>query len=170
MIWLISGLDYCCHYCSGAAVSSMASCAFRVVAEISGRKNEPAWMRAYRLKALEIFESKPMPPWGGDLSDINFAEIFYFVKASDKVEGRWEDVPQDIKTTFDRLGIPEAEKKFLAGVGNQYDSEVVYHSLHKTLSDQGVIFVDTDTALKEHPDLFKEYFGTKHYKGGSGII
>ncbi len=131
-----------------------------IVDEISFVKQEPEWMRAFRLNALEIFESKPMPLWGGDLSDIRFEDIFYFVKASDKVEGRWEDVPQDIKTTFDRLGIPEAEKKFLSGVGNQYDSEVVYHSLHKTLSDQGVIFLDTDSALKQYPDLFKEYFGT----------
>jgi len=131
-----------------------------IVNEISSVKKEPEWMRQFRQKSLSIFESKPMPSWGGDLSDINFSEIYYYVKPSDRVVRRWEDVPADIKTTFDLLGIPEAEKKFLAGVGSQYDSEMVYHSLHKTLSDQGVIFVDTDTALKQYPDLFKEYFAT----------
>ena len=131
----------------------------KVVEEISSIKGEPEWMRAARLKAFEMFQRKPLPAWGGDLSNINFDDIYYYVKASDRVEQRWEDVPPDIKTTFDRLGIPEAEKKFLAGVGSQYDSEMVYHSLKDTLAKQGVIFVDTDTALKLHPDILKEYFG-----------
>ncbi|MBI5135182.1 Fe-S cluster assembly protein SufB [Candidatus Uhrbacteria bacterium] len=132
----------------------------RVVQELSHIKGEPDWMLEFRLKALEMFESKPLPTWGGDVAQINFDEIYYYIKPSDRVEKRWEDVPQDIKTTFDRLGIPEAEKKFLAGVGSQYDSEVVYHSLHDQLQKQGVIFLDTDTALKQHPELFKQYFGT----------
>ncbi len=131
-----------------------------VVEEISRIKGEPEWMRAMRLKGLEIFESKKMPQWGGDLNTINFDDIFYYIKPSDRVESNWDDVPADIKTTFDRLGIPEAEKKYLAGVGSQYDSEVVYHSLLESLTKQGVLFVDTDTALKLYPDLVKEYFAT----------
>jgi Fe-S cluster assembly protein SufB len=123
-------------------------------------KSEPEWMRQLRLRALDIFGRKPMPTWGGDLSGIDFDRIFYYVKASDEQKKSWDDVPGYIKRTFDKLGIPEAEQKFLAGVGAQYESEVVYHNIQKGLEDQGVIFLDTDTALREHPDLFKQYFGT----------
>jgi len=109
---------------------------------------------------LEIFRKKPMPNWGADLSVIDFENIFYYLRASDKQSKTWEELPADIKATYDRLGVPEAERKFLAGVSAQYESEVVYHSLQKELSAKGVIFLDTDSALREHPDLFKEYFGT----------
>jgi Fe-S cluster assembly protein SufB len=131
-----------------------------LVCQISEMKSEPDWMRDYRLQALDIFYQKPMPNWGGHLGDLDFDNIYYYVKPSDGVERSWDDVPDDIKKTFDRLGIPEAEKKFLAGVGAQYDSEVVYHSLKEDLEKQGVIFADTDTAVREYPDLVKEYFGT----------
>jgi Fe-S cluster assembly protein SufB len=131
-----------------------------VVAQISEMKGEPQWMRDFRLQALEIFEKKPMPTWGGDLSHIDFQNIFYYVKASNSNETSWDEVPEDIKYTFDRLGIPEAEQKFLAGAGAQFESEVVYHSIRKDLSEKGVIFTDTDSALRDYPDLFKEYFGT----------
>ena len=131
-----------------------------LVCQISEMKSEPDWMRDYRLQALDIFYQKPMPNWGGHLGDLDFDNIYYYVKPSDGVERSWDDVPDDIKKTFDRLGIPEAEKKFLAGIGAQYDSEVVYHSLKEDLEKQGVIFADTDTAVREYPDLVKEYFGT----------
>jgi Fe-S cluster assembly protein SufB len=131
-----------------------------IVMQISELKNEPDWMREFRLRALDTFFKKPMPTWGGDLSSIDFNNIFYYVKASDKQERSWDEVPEDIKYTFDRLGIPEAEQKFLAGAGAQFESEVVYHSIRKDLEDKGVIFLDTDSALREHPDLFREYFGT----------
>ncbi len=114
----------------------------------------------FRLKALEVFRQKPTPIWGGDLSELNFDDIHYYMRATDRQGKSWDDVPAEIKNTFDKLGIPEAERKFLAGVGAQYESEVVYHSLREDLQKKGVIFVDTDTALREHPDLVKEYFGT----------
>jgi Fe-S cluster assembly protein SufB len=132
----------------------------QIVEEISWMKGEPDWMRQFRLRALDIFGRKPMPTWGGDLSGIDFDRIFYYVKASDEQKKNWDDVPSYIKRTFDKLGIPEAEQRFLAGVGAQYESEVVYHNIQKNLEEQGVIFLDTDTALREHPDLFKRYFGT----------
>jgi Fe-S cluster assembly protein SufB len=131
-----------------------------VVKEISGMKEEPAWMRDLRLRALEVFQKKPMPTWGGDLSGINFDEIYYYVKPTDRQARNWDDVPQYIKRTFDKLGVPQAEREFLAGVGAQYDSEVVYHNLREELAKQGVLFLDTDSALREHPELFQEYFGT----------
>jgi Fe-S cluster assembly protein SufB len=131
-----------------------------IVQEISWMKGEPEWMMKYRLRALEIFRRKPMPTWGADLSVIDFENIYYYLKSTEKQGKTWEEVPDDIKRTFDRLGVPEAERKFLAGVAAQYESEVVYHSLHKELADKGVIFTDTDTALREHPEVFKEYFGT----------
>src|SRR5881394_3671580 len=131
-----------------------------IVKEISWMKQEPEWMTKMRLRSLEIFRKKPMPKWGADLSVIDFENIFYYLKASDKQSKTWEELPPDIKATYDRLGVPEAERKFLAGVSAQYESEVVYHSLQKELSAKGVIFLDTDSALREHPDLFKEYFGT----------
>lgn len=132
----------------------------KVVEDISHFKNEPAWMRNYRLRALKQFESKAMPTWGADLSGINFDDLYYYISPTDKKFRNWEDVPQDIRDTYDRIGIPEAEKKFLAGVGAQYDSEVIYHRLKEKWESQGVIFVDTDTALKKYPDLVKQYFGT----------
>ncbi|WP_339729993.1 Fe-S cluster assembly protein SufB [uncultured Gimesia sp.] len=130
-----------------------------VVAQISEMKNEPAWMRDFRLKSYEIFEQKPTPQWGGNLNEIDYQNIHYFVRASEGQERSWEDVPDDIRKTYDRLGIPEAEKKFLSGVKAQYESEVVYGSLQEDLAKQGVIFTDTDSALKDHPELFREYFG-----------
>jgi len=131
-----------------------------VVEEISAYKSEPDWMRDFRLRALDIFLRKPTPTWGPDLSGVDFDNIHYYVRPTDRPEHNWDDVPADIKDTFDKLGIPEAEKKFLAGVGAQYESEMVYHSLQKHWEELGVIFVDTDTGLREHPDLFKEYFAT----------
>jgi len=130
-----------------------------IVQQISEMKNEPAWMRDFRLEALDIFFKKPMPNWGGDMSGLNFQDIFYYVKASAGQEKSWDDVPEDIRKTYDRLGIPEAEKKYLAGVKAQYESEVVYGSLQEDLAKQGVLFTDTDSAVREHPDLVREYFG-----------
>jgi len=129
------------------------------VREISQMKDEPQWMLDFRLRAYDVFMKKPMPQWGGDLNKIDFQNIYYYAKASDKTEKSWDDVPENVKNTFDKLGIPEAEKKFLAGVGAQYESEVVYHNLRKDLADQGVLFLDTDSALKEQPEIFKKYFG-----------
>ncbi|MEO2220169.1 MAG: Fe-S cluster assembly protein SufB [Nitrosopumilus sp.] len=129
------------------------------VIEISKMKNEPQWMLDFRLRSYEIFMKKPMPTWGGDLSVIDFQNIYYYAKASDKTAKNWDDVPENVKNTFEKLGIPEAEKKFLAGVGAQYESEVVYHSLREDLAKQGVLFLDTDQALIDHPELFKKYFG-----------
>jgi Fe-S cluster assembly protein SufB len=132
-----------------------------VVREISALKNEPEWMLKARLKALRLFERKPMPNWGANLGDIDFDNIKYFVRATDKQVTSWDDLPVDIKNTYDKLGIPEAEKKrLLAGVAAQYESETVYHSINEDLERQGVVFLDTDTALREHEDLFREYFST----------
>ena len=131
-----------------------------IVAQMSEIKGEPGWMRDIRLNALEIFQQKPTPTWGGRVEDIDFDDIYYYVKPADREGRTWDDVPDNIKKTFDRLGIPEAERKFLAGVGAQYDSEVVYHSLKEDLEKQGVIFLSPDQALQEHPDLLREYFGT----------
>ena len=129
------------------------------VREISQMKEEPEWMLDFRLRAYDVFMKKPMPQWGGDLNKIDFQNIYYYAKASEKTEKNWDDVPDDVKNTFDKLGIPEAEKKFLAGVGAQYESEVVYHNLREDLAKQGVLFLDTDSALKEQPEIFKKYFG-----------
>jgi Fe-S cluster assembly protein SufB len=131
-----------------------------VVKEISYMKGEPEWMTKFRLRSLEIFRKKAMPTWGADLSVIDFENIFYYLKPAEGQSKSWEELPADIKATYDRLGVPEAERKFLAGVSAQYESEVVYHSLQEKLTKQGVIFLDTDSALREHPDLFREYFGT----------
>jgi Fe-S cluster assembly protein SufB len=131
-----------------------------VVEEISHMKSEPDWMREFRLKAYDHFVKRPMPNWGGDLSDIDFNDIFYYIRPSEKQGKNWDEVPSYIKDTFEKLGIPEAERKFLAGVGAQYESEMIYHSLHEDLKDKGVLFLDTDTAVREHPDLVKQYFGT----------
>ncbi len=130
-----------------------------VVRQISAMKNEPEWMLEFRLKSLETFFEKENPSWGPDLSGINFDEITYFIRSTDRSESSWDDVPSEIKDTFDKLGIPEAEQKFLAGVSTQFESEVVYHSTIKELEEQGVIFTDTDTALREYPELFREHFG-----------
>src|SRR6185369_6210379 len=127
---------------------------------ISHYKNEPDWMRQFRLQALMMFEQKQMPTWGADLSGIDFDNMFYYISPSEKKFSNWDDVPVDIKDTYNKIGIPQAEQKFLAGVGAQYDSEVVYHNLKKQWEDKGVIFVDTDTALKKYPDIFRQYFGT----------
>jgi Fe-S cluster assembly protein SufB len=133
-----------------------------IVERISEMKGEPEWMREFRLKAYELFLSKPMPTWGDTalLSEIDFGNIHYFVKSTDRTERSWDDVPDDIKKTFDRLGIPEAERKFLAGVSAQYESEVVYHNVSKELDDLGVLFCDMDTAVKLHPEILQKYFAT----------
>jgi Fe-S cluster assembly protein SufB len=129
-----------------------------IVNQISDIKSEPDWMRKFRLDALEIFESKPMPNWGGEI-DLDFQDIYYYLKPTDQQEKSWDDVPEEIKDTFEKLGIPEAERKFLSGVKAQFESEVVYGSLEEDLAKQGVIFTDTDTAVREHPELLREYFG-----------
>ncbi|MDR7277990.1 Fe-S cluster assembly protein SufB [Catenuloplanes atrovinosus] len=132
-----------------------------VVRDISAKKNEPEWMLDLRLKGLRLFGRKPMPSWGADLTGIDFDNIKYFVRSTEKQAQSWEELPEDIKNTYDKLGIPEAEKqRLVAGVAAQYESEVVYHAIREDLEEQGVIFVDTDSALKEHEELFKEYFGT----------
>ncbi|MFI7597881.1 Fe-S cluster assembly protein SufB [Actinoplanes sp. NPDC049681] len=132
-----------------------------VVRDISAKKNEPQWMLDLRLKGLRLFDRKPMPNWGADLTGIDFQNIKYFVRSTEKQAQSWEDLPEDIKATYDKLGIPEAEKqRLVAGVAAQYESEVVYHKIREDLEEQGVVFLDTDTALKEHEDIFKEYFGT----------
>jgi Fe-S cluster assembly protein SufB len=132
----------------------------QVVEEISAMKGEPDWRRDFRLKALDHFEKRPMPNWGADLSDIDFSDIYYYIRPAEKQGKTWDEVPEYIKDTFEKLGIPEAERKFLAGVGAQYDSEVVYHSVREELSKIGVVFMGTDQALKEYPDIFKQHFGT----------
>jgi Fe-S cluster assembly protein SufB len=132
-----------------------------VVRDISAKKNEPEWMLQSRLKALRIFDRKPMPTWGSNLDGIDFENIKYFVRSTEKQAASWDDLPADIRNTYDKLGIPEAEKqRLIAGVAAQYESEVVYHKIREDLESQGVIFLDTDTGLREHDDLFKQYFGT----------
>ncbi|PZS09451.1 MAG: Fe-S cluster assembly protein SufB, partial [Solirubrobacterales bacterium] len=132
-----------------------------IVEKISEFKSEPQWMRDFRLKALDHFLARKQPTWGSPmLAEVDYDDIHYFVRASERAERSWDDVPEDVKKTFDRLGIPEAERKFLSGVGAQYESEVVYHQVHEDLSKQGVIFTDMDTALREHEDLVREYFAT----------
>jgi Fe-S cluster assembly protein SufB len=132
-----------------------------IVEKISEFKQEPQWMRDFRLKALDHFFARPMPRWGSPmLAEVDFDNIHYFVRASERAERSWDDVPEDVKKTFDRLGIPEAERRFLSGVGAQYESEVVYHQVHRDLEDQGVIFLDMDSALRDHEELVKEYFAT----------
>ncbi|HZN17597.1 MAG TPA: Fe-S cluster assembly protein SufB [Micromonosporaceae bacterium] len=132
-----------------------------VVRDISARKNEPEWMLDLRLKGLRLFRRKPMPAWGADLSGIDFDNIKYFVRSTEKQAASWEELPEDIKNTYDRLGIPEAEKqRLVAGVAAQYESTVVYHKIREDLEQQGVVFLDTDTGLKEHENLYREYFGT----------
>jgi len=131
-----------------------------VVEQISRIKGEPQWMLAFRLKALAHFQERPMPTWGGDISNLDLDEIIFYVRPSDEMGQSWDDVPDSIKETFNRLGIPEAEQKFLAGVGAQYESEMVYHSIQEHLEEQGVIFLSIEDGLRQHPDLFREHFGT----------
>ena len=131
-----------------------------VIRFISKSKNEPEWMLEYRLKAYNYFKDQPLPSFGPDLSEIDFNDFTYFIKPSDKVSNNWEEVPESIKNTFDKLGIKEAEQKYLSGVSTQYESEVVYHSMLKEVEEKGIIFLDTDSALREYPELFKKYFST----------
>lgn len=131
-----------------------------VVEDISRHKGEPAWMRDFRLKAYGVFIGKKMPVWGGDLSKLKFEDIYYYIKPTKNKVNSWEDLPPEIKDTYDRIGIPEAEKKYLAGVSAQYESEVVYKSIKKELERQGVVFLDMDSGLREYPDLVRQYFGT----------
>jgi Fe-S cluster assembly protein SufB len=131
-----------------------------VVEKISAMKEEPQWMLDFRLRALAHFEQRPMPTWGGDLDSLNLDEIYFYTKPTEKEGRSWDDVPENIKNTFDKLGIPEAEQKFLAGVGAQYESEMVYHSIQEHLAEKGVIFKSIEQGLRDHPDLFREYFGT----------
>ncbi|TNY37373.1 Fe-S cluster assembly protein SufB [Thermomonospora catenispora] len=144
-----------------AGASAKRGLSEEVVRDISAKKNEPEWMLELRLKGLRLFEKKPLPTWGSDLSGIDFDNIKYFVRSTEKQAASWDELPEDIKNTYDKLGIPEAEKKRLvAGVAAQYESEVVYHKIRDDLERKGVIFVDTDTGLREHPEFFQEYFGT----------
>jgi Fe-S cluster assembly protein SufB len=152
--------EYGFHDVSAPVFKTERGLTHAIVDQICDQKNEPAWMRQFRHEALDIFFSKPMPSWGADLSGIDFDEITYYLRPSAGTEKNWDDVPENIKRTFDRLGIPEAERKFLAGVGAQYDSEVVYHSLRAEWEKLGVIFLDMDTGLREHEDLVREYFAT----------
>ncbi len=131
-----------------------------IVREISGMKGEPEWMMKFRLHAYRAFVKRPIPQWGPNLNDIDLDDIYYYIKPTEQQARSWDDVPEDIRNTFERLGIPEAERKFLAGVGAQYESEVVYHNIKKSLEEKGVIFLDMDSGLREHPDLVREYFGT----------
>ena len=142
-----------------------------VVANISALKSEPQWMLDLRLKGLRLFERKPLPAWGAELDDIDFDNIKYFVRSTEKQAASWDDLPADIKNTYDKLGIPEAEKaRLVSGVAAQYESEVVYHKINEELEKQGVIFLDTDTALKEHPELFREYFAHRHPGRGQQVL
>ena len=145
---------------TGYAYKAPKGLSREIVESISEYKQEPEWMREFRLKALEHFYSRPTPNWGGNLGQIDWDDIHYFVRASEKNSRSWDEVPEDIKNTFDRLGIPEAERKFLSGVGAQYESEVVYHQVNEKLEAQGVIFTDMDTALREHEDLVREHWAT----------
>jgi Fe-S cluster assembly protein SufB len=160
----LEGLD---RYKFGWADTDIAGASARrglsedVVRDISAKKSEPEWMLKLRLRGLQLFNRKPLPTWGSDLSGIDFENIKYFVRSTEKQAASWDDLPADIKNTYDKLGIPEAEKqRLIAGVAAQYESEVVYHKIRTDLEEKGVIFLDTDTALREHPDLFKEYFAT----------
>ena len=131
-----------------------------VVRQISAMKDEPEWMLAFRLKALEHFIKRPMPGWGPDISNLNFDDIYYYVRPAEMQGATWDEVPEAIKNTFEKLGIPEAERKFLAGVGAQYESEMVYHSIQEQLQAKGVIFLSIEDGLRKYPDLFREYFST----------
>ena len=131
-----------------------------VVEQISAMKGEPQWMLDFRLRALAHYEQRPMPTWGGDIAKLDLENIYYYVRPSDGEGKSWDDIPDSIKDTFDKLGIPEAEQKFLAGVGAQYESEMVYHSIQEHLEKKGVIFLSIEEGLRQHPELFREYFST----------
>ncbi|WP_218856013.1 Fe-S cluster assembly protein SufB [Demequina lutea] len=149
------------HDSDAAGMSAQRGLSEAVVRNISALKSEPQWMLDIRLKGLSLFGKKPMPTWGSDLTGIDFDNIKYFVRSTEKQATSWDDLPDDIKRTYDKLGIPEAEKqRLVSGVAAQYESEVVYHQIREDLEQQGVLFLDTDTALREHPDIFEEYFGT----------
>jgi Fe-S cluster assembly protein SufB len=153
--------EYGWHDKNDAGATARRGLNEEVVRDISSRKNEPEWMLELRLKGLRLFEKKPMPVWGSDLNGIDFDNIKYFVRSTEKQATSWEELPEEIKNTYDRLGIPEAEKqRLIAGVAAQYESEVVYHKIREDLEEQGVLFLDTDTGLREHEDVFKEYFGS----------
>ncbi len=156
----LGNYQYGFHKPENYAFKSKKGLSESVVLDISGHKSEPEWMRKFRQRALNIFYQKPMPPWGGDLTGIDFNDIFYYIKPTTGRARTWEDLPAEIKDTYDRIGIPEAEKKYLAGVSAQYESEVVYKSIHASLSKKGVVFLDMDSGLREYPDLVKQYFGT----------
>ncbi|MET1132774.1 MAG: Fe-S cluster assembly protein SufB [Aeromicrobium sp.] len=157
----VGNYEFGWHDADVAGASAQRGLSEAVVRDISSKKSEPQWMLDLRLKGLKLFNRKPMPTWGADLDTIDFDNIKYFVRSTEKQATTWEELPEDIKNTYDRLGIPEAEKqRLVSGVAAQYESEVVYHQIREDLEQQGVIFLDTDTALKEHPELFEEYFGT----------
>lgn len=153
--------DFGWHDSDEAGANAKRGLDEQVVREISAIKGEPEWMLAKRLKAYEIFERKPMPTWGVDLSELDMDSVKYYVRATDRPASSWDDLPEDIRNTYDRIGIPEAEReRLVAGVAAQYESEVVYHQIREDLERQGVIFVDTDTAVREYPELVREYFGS----------
>jgi Fe-S cluster assembly protein SufB len=154
------GIKYGFHVPEDYFFKSGRGLSHELVDAISSHKSEPDWMREFRHKSLEYFLARPLPMWGGNVAEIDFENIYYYIKPTENQANSWEDLPADIKDTWDKLGIPEAEKKYLAGVGAQYESEVVYHKLQEDLVKKGVIFLDTDTALREHEDLFRQYFGT----------
>jgi Fe-S cluster assembly protein SufB len=157
----LGNYEYGWHDVDPAGESAKRGLNEAVVRDISAKKNEPAWMLERRLKGLELFGKKPLPNWGADLTGIDFDNIKYFVRSTEKQATSWDELPDEIKNTYDRLGIPEAEKqRLIAGVAAQYESEVVYHKIREDLEEQGVIFLDTDTGLREHEDIFKEYFGS----------
>ena len=157
----LSRYDYGWHDANDAGATARRGLNEEVVRDISGKKNEPEWMLELRLKGLRLFGKKPMPTWGSDLNGIDFDNIKYFVRSTEKQATSWDELPDDIKNTYDRLGIPEAEKqRLVSGVAAQYESEVVYHAIREDLEEQGVLFLDTDTALREHEDVFREYFGS----------
>lgn len=157
----IGAYEYGWHDSDSAGAAAARGLNEDIVRDISAKKGEPEWMLNQRLKALSIFDKKPIPTWGADLSGIDFDQIKYYVKSTEEQAQTWDDLPDDIKATYDKLGIPEAEKqRLVAGVAAQYESEVVYHQIREDLERQGVIFVDTDTALRDYPEFFKEYFGT----------
>jgi Fe-S cluster assembly protein SufB len=157
----LGSYEYGWHDVDAAGETARRGLSEEVVRDISAKKNEPAWMLERRLKGLDLFYKKPLPNWGADLTGIDFDNIKYFVRSTEKQATSWDELPDEIKNTYDRLGIPEAEKqRLISGVAAQYESEVVYHKIREDLEEQGVLFLDTDTALREHEDIFKEYFGS----------
>ena len=156
----IGQYKYGFHDAENYVFKSQRGLSKEVVENISRMKREPQWMLDFRLRGLEHFKARPMPSWGADISGLDLDNIFYYVKPTEGSKGSWDDVPDTIKNTFEKLGIPEAERKFLAGVGAQYESEMVYHSILEHLEKQGVIFLSIEDGLRQHPDLFREYFGT----------